>query len=55
MSIVIGTLALAGGLFVLGRYLVERLFVRPGDLVPNPMWGAIGFTAAGLGFLLFLI
>lgn len=55
MSIVIGTLALAGGLVVLGLYLVERLFVRPGDLVPNPLWGAIGFTVAVLGFLLFLI
>jgi hypothetical protein len=54
MNIVIGTLALAGGLVVLGRYLVERLFVRPGDLVPNPMWGAVGFAVAVLGFLLFL-
>lgn len=55
MTIVLGTLALAGGLVVLGRYLAERPFVRPGDLVPNPLWGAVGFAVAVLGFLLFLI
>ena len=57
MTIFVGTLALTGGTFVLGRYLMALLSVAKGveHLAPNPLWGAIGFTVAVLGGLLFLI
>ena len=57
MAIFVGTLALTGGTFVLGRYLMALLSVAKGAeyLAPNPLWGAIGFTVAVLGGLLFLI
>ncbi len=62
MTTVVGTLAVAGGLIVLGRYLMEVLSVAMARhlkgveyLAPNPLWGAIGFTVAVLGGLLFLI
>lgn len=62
MNIAIGTLALAGGLFVLGRYLMELISVGMAKALkgveyqnPNPLWGAIGFTVAIVGGLLFFI